>query len=184
MKKVLLFSALCFAFMAGCKSKTDGSIVYDTAVSAESQPVQQQAQPATQPAPPPAPQSQPEPAVTMHGDTAISSTGLKYIDMKKGTGATPHRGQTITVNYTGKLTNGKTFDSNVDPSFHHTQPFTTAIGVGQVIPGWDEGMLSMKVGGKRRLIVPASLGYGAQGMPPTIPGNSTLIFDVELLGVQ
>ena len=181
MKKVLLLSALCFALVAGCKSKTEGGIVYDTAASAEQQPAQQQAQPTP---PPPAAQPPVEPAHTMHGDTAISSTGLKYIDMKKGTGATPHRGQTITVNYTGKLTNGKTFDSNVDPSFHHTEPFKTAIGVGQVIPGWDEGMLTMKVGGKRRLIVPPGLGYGAQGMPPTIPGNSTLIFDVELLGVQ
>ena len=119
-----------------------------------------------------------------HGDTITTSSGLQYLDMKKGTGVSPTKGQTITVNYTGKLIDGKTFDSNVDPAFHHVQPFSTPIGVGRVIKGWDEGMLTMKVGGKRRLIIPASLGYGPNGMPPTIPGGATLIFDVELLKVQ
>ena len=180
MKKALLYSALCLAIMAGCKSKTEGDIVYDTTTTVQQTQPQQQAAPAPSEAPP----SSPEPATTRHGDTTISSTGLKYIDTKMGTGPSPKKGQTITVNYTGKLTNGQAFDSNVDPSFHHTEPYSTPIGVGQVIPGWDEGMLTMKVGGKRRLIVPSNLGYGAQGMPPKIPGNSTLVFDVELLGVQ
>jgi len=119
-----------------------------------------------------------------HGDTVTTASGLQYIDMKKGDGVSPTKGQTITVNYTGKLTDGKTFDSNTDPAFHHVQPFSTPIGVGRVIKGWDEGMLTMKVGGKRRLIIPAALGYGPNGMPPTIPGGATLIFDVELLKVQ
>ncbi len=130
----------------------------------------------------PAPTAAPE--MMKAGDTITTKSGLKYIDMKVGTGAMPVKGQTITVNYTGTLTNGKTFDSNVDPNFHHVEPFSTAIGVGRVIPAWDEGMLSMKVGGKRRLICPPNLAYGERGMPPTIPGNSTLIFDVELLKVQ
>jgi len=135
------------------------------------------------------PTAQPTAAMTMPkppkaGDTVTTASGLQYIDMTVGTGASPVKGQTITVNYTGKLTNGQTFDSNVDPTFGHVQPFSTAIGVGRVIPAWDEGMLSMKVGGKRRLICPPNLAYGQRGMPPTIPGNSTLIFDVELLKVQ
>jgi peptidylprolyl isomerase len=181
MKRILLLGAIGLALVTGCKSKSEGGIVYDTA--AQPQPTQTAAQQQT---PPPAAQQQPsiEQSYTKHGDTTISPTGLKFIDMKIGTGASPQRGQTITVNYTGKLTNGQTFDSNVDPKFGHPQPFTTAIGVGQVIPGWDEGMLTMKIGGKRRLIVPGPLGYGAQGMPPKIPGNATLIFDVELLGIQ
>jgi len=181
MKRIVLLGAIGLVLAAGCKSKSEGGIVYDTAAQA------QPAQPVQQPTPPPPPPHQSgsiEESYTKHGDTTISPTGLKFIDMKIGTGPSPQRGQTISVNYTGKLKNGQTFDSNVDPKFGHAQPFTTAIGVGQVIPGWDEGMLTMKVGGKRRLIVPGSLGYGAQGMPPKIPGNATLIFDVELLGVQ
>jgi peptidylprolyl isomerase len=182
MKRIVLLGAISLALVAGCKSKSEGGIVYDTA--AQAQPAQ--AQPVQQPTPPPpAHQSGSiEQSYTKHGDTTISPTGLKFIDLKVGAGASPQRGQTITVNYTGKLKNGQTFDSNVDPKFGHPQPFTTAIGVGQVILGWDEGMLTMKVGGKRRLIVPGSLGYGEQGMPPKIPGNATLIFDVELLGIQ
>lgn len=121
---------------------------------------------------------------TMHGDTVVTPSGLKYIDTKVGTGAMPKAQQTITVNYTGMLTNGQKFDSNVDPAFHHVEPFSTPIGVGMVIKGWDEGMMSMKVGGKRRLIIPSDLAYGPSGMPPTIPPSATLIFDVELLGVK
>ena len=86
----------------------------------------------------------------------------------------------VTVHYTGTLQNGKKFDSSVDRG----QPFQFAIGTGRVIKGWDEGVMTMKVGGKRRLIVPPELGYGALGRRPTIPGNSTLIFEVELLGVN
>lgn len=117
-------------------------------------------------------------------DTITTASGLKYIDTVIGTGVMPQKGQTVVVNYTGKLENGKTFDSNVDPAFKHVQPFSTAIGVGHVIPGWDEGLLSMKVGGERRLIIPAKLGYGAQGAGGVIPPNATLIFDVELVSVS
>jgi peptidylprolyl isomerase len=119
-----------------------------------------------------------------HGDTTVTPTGLMYIDKKVGTGAEPKKGQTIVVNYIGQLTNGTIFDANMGPTAKHKEPFKTAIGVGKVIPGWDEGMITMKVGGKRRLIVPSQLGYGERGMGQDIPPNSTLIFDVELTGVE
>lgn len=119
-----------------------------------------------------------------HGDTTVTASGLMYIDSKIGKGAMPKKGQNITVNYTGRLTDGTMFDSNVDPSKGHVQPLVTPIGVGKVIPGWDEGMMTMKVGGKRKLIVPGDLGYGAQGRGADIPPNATLIFDVELLKVE
>ncbi len=114
-------------------------------------------------------------------ETATTTTsGLKYEDIKVGTGAQPSNGQKVSVHYTGWLTNGKKFDSSVDRG----QPFQFVIGQGQVIKGWDEGVATMKIGGKRKLTIPPNLGYGAGGMPPVIPPNSTLIFEVELLGVQ
>ena len=108
-----------------------------------------------------------------------TADGLQIQDLTVGTGAEAKSGDTITVNYLGTLTNGTKFDSSYD----RHQPFTTQIGVGQVIKGWDEGMVGMKVGGKRKLIIPASLGYGSQDMG-SIPPNSTLIFEVELLSVK
>jgi len=111
-------------------------------------------------------------------------SGLQYEILQEGTGTSPQKGQQVTVHYTGWLEEngklGKKFDSSVDRG----QPFTFTIGVGQVIKGWDEGVLDMKVGEKRRLIIPANLGYGAQGAGGIIPPNATLIFDVELLGVK
>jgi peptidylprolyl isomerase len=114
------------------------------------------------------------------GSEVKTASGLKYTDLTVGTGATPQKGQTVTVHYTGTLENGKKFDSSVDRGV----PADFRIGVGAVIKGWDEGLMTMKVGGKRRLVIPANLGYGPSGRPPDIPGNSTLIFDVELLGVK
>jgi FKBP-type peptidyl-prolyl cis-trans isomerase len=114
------------------------------------------------------------------GSEVATASGLKYIDLVQGTGATPRRGQTVTVHYTGTLENGRKFESSVDRGV----PSDFRIGVGEVIKGWDEGLMSMKVGGKRKLIIPSNLGYGPMGKPPNIPGNSTLIFDVELLGVK
>ena len=115
---------------------------------------------------------------TVTGQIVTTASGLRYIDEKVGDGASPKPTDRVTVHYTGWLTNGTKFDSSVDRG----QPATFPLN--QVIKGWTEGVGSMKVGGKRRLVIPAALGYGAQGYPPTIPGNATLIFDVELLKIN
>jgi len=109
-----------------------------------------------------------------------TDSGLKYVDLVVGKGASPTRGRQVKVHYTGTLENGTKFDSSVD----RRQPFSFIIGVGQVIKGWDEGVMGMKVGGKRKLVIPANLGYGARGAGGVIPPNATLLFDVELLDVQ
>lgn len=106
--------------------------------------------------------------------------GTKYVDEVVGTGDEAKAGKTVTVHYTGKLTNGTKFDSSRD----HGQPFSFPLGGGQVIKGWDNGVAGMKVGGKRKLTIPPEEGYGAAGAGDRIPPNSTLVFDVELLGVQ
>ncbi|MCM3869074.1 MAG: FKBP-type peptidyl-prolyl cis-trans isomerase [Pyrinomonadaceae bacterium] len=113
------------------------------------------------------------------GAEIATASGLKYVDIVEGAGATPKTGQTVSVHYTGTLENGTKFDSSVDRG----QPYEFQIGQGEVIKGWDEGLASMKVGGKRKLIVPPALGYGARGSGK-IPPNSILLFDVELLGVR
>ena len=92
-------------------------------------------------------------------------------------------GDTLVMNYTGRLTNGTVFDSNVDPKFGHVEPFSFTLGAGQVIKGWDEGLLGMKIGEKKTLTIPPEKGYGAQVVGP-IPANSTLIFDVELIDIK
>lgn len=109
-----------------------------------------------------------------------TADGLKYQILKKGHGATAKAGQMVTVHYTGWLVDGTKFDSSVDRG----QPFQFSLGAHQVIQGWDEGVAGMKIGEKRKLTIPSSLGYGAQGAGGVIPPNATLIFDVELLGVQ
>jgi peptidylprolyl isomerase len=113
-----------------------------------------------------------------------TQSGLKMIDTKVGTGAMPKTGQTCVMHYTGWLyvdgKKGAKFDSSLD----RNEPFSFKIGQGQVIGGWDEGVATMKVGGKRTLIIPPDLGYGSRGAGGVIPPNATLIFDVELLGVK
>jgi len=113
-------------------------------------------------------------------DVPTTPSGLTYEDTTEGTGASPRPGQTAMVHYTGYLTDGTTFDSSVDRG----QPFGFPVGRGQVIKGWDEGVATMKVGGKRRLTIPPDLGYGVRGAGGVIPPNATLVFDVELLDVR
>jgi peptidylprolyl isomerase len=113
------------------------------------------------------------------GKEVTTASGLKYTDVTEGTGANPRPGQTVKVNYIGTLENGTKFDSSYD----HGKPYEFRIGRSEVIKGWDEGLMTMKVGGKRKLVVPSALAYGAAGRPG-IPPNSTLLFDVELLSIK
>lgn len=118
--------------------------------------------------------------ITIPADAITTESGLKYIDIVKGQGAIPQKGQTVIVNYTGWLMNGKKFDSSLD----RNKPFQFVLGEGQVIPGWEEGIKTMHVGGKRRLFIPYQLAYGEQGYPPVIPPKAMLVFDVQLLDVK
>lgn len=112
--------------------------------------------------------------------TTTTQSGLQYEELLEGNGASPQAGQLVSVHYTGWLTDGTKFDSSVDRG----QPFQFSIGQGQVIRGWDEGVLTMKIGGKRKLTIPPELGYGPRGAGGVIPPNATLVFEVELLGVS
>lgn len=115
-----------------------------------------------------------------------TKTGLQYEDIKVGTGSSPKVGDMVTVHYVGTFEDGKKFDSSRDRG----TPFKFRLGVGQVIPGWDEGVATMKIGGQRKLVVPGKLGYGPRGIQDrrtgqyVIPPNATLVFDVELLGIN
>lgn len=117
---------------------------------------------------------------TSEENMVTTPSGLKYIDIEEGDGAMPQKGQTVVVHYTGTLEDGSKFDSSRD----RNRPFSFKLGVGQVIKGWDEGVGTMKVGGRRKLIIPPELGYGSRGAGGVIPPNATLIFDVELLEVS
>ena len=114
------------------------------------------------------------------GQPTKTASGLEYWDIKVGTGAVAETGKQVKVDYTGWLTSGKKFDSSVGTG----QPFDFMLGASQVIKGWDEGVVGMKVGGKRQLRIPPDLAYGAAGHPPQIPASSTLIFDLKLVEVK
>ncbi|NOY17176.1 MAG: FKBP-type peptidyl-prolyl cis-trans isomerase [Gammaproteobacteria bacterium] len=110
----------------------------------------------------------------------ITDSGLKYEDIAEGNGDTAEAGQLVAVHYTGWLTDGNKFDSSKD----RNDPFRFKLGAGNVIRGWDEGVVGMKIGGTRKLTIPANLGYGAQGAGGVIPPNATLVFEVELLEIN
>jgi len=132
------------------------------------------------------PKPTPAPGAEKTSESKMQKTpsGLQYEDVKVGTGESPKKGQTVSVHYTGWLwengAKGKKFDSSVDRG----QPITFPVGTGRVIKGWDEGLMTMKVGGKRILLIPADLAYGSSGRPPVIPPNATLMFEVELIEVK
>jgi len=131
-----------------------------------------------QPQPKPAP-AQPAAAQPPSGETITLPSGLQYIELREGTGHTAEHGRRISVHYTGWLLDGTKFDSSVDRG----QPFEFVLSKGTVIDGWVEGVQGMRVGGRRQLIIPPDLAYGAEGAPPTIPPYATLVFEVELLAV-
>ncbi len=114
------------------------------------------------------------------GETVTTASGLKYVELVEGTGRAPTNGRMVSVHYTGTLEDGTKFESSLDRG----KPIQFPIGTGGVIKGWDEGIMTMKVGGKRKLIIPPNLGYGAAGRPPKIPPNTTLVFEVELVDAQ
>lgn len=125
------------------------------------------------------PQQNPMTSNESEPQLVTTPSGLQYKEITVGTGAMPQTGQNVVVHYTGRLTDGTKFDSSLD----RNQPFSFRIGAGQVIKGWDEGLSTMRVGGKRQLTIPPNLGYGARGAGGVIPPNATLVFDVELLRI-
>lgn len=157
--------ALALATVVACSSDRGAQQTGEEA--AMSQP---SSQPSTQPAGPP----------PVTGDTITTSSGLEYIVIRSGDGPQAEQGKVVSVHYTGWLTDGTKFDSSLDRG----QPIRFPVGTGHVIPGWDEAVGMMRVGDKWRIILPPAIAYGPQGRPPVIPPNSTLIFDVELVGVD
>jgi peptidylprolyl isomerase len=183
MKKLLIPIALAAA-LSGCGSSTAPGVqlapsggATEASVSATTTTASSSSSTVTTPKPP-SPLSK-EPVITVPAGAAPKTLVTK--DLIKGTGAVATSGSTITVNYVGALySNGKVFDA----SWKRNQTFTTPLSNGSVIPGWVQGIQGMRVGGRRELIIPPSLGYGASGSPPSIPPNATLIFVVDLLNVS
>lgn len=169
-----LLLSLAVLAAAGCAGRNGGSRSEDSATPQTTTQAAQTPAPAQQPAPPKME------APKMPENTVTTPSGLQYADLVVGTGATPKQGQLAVVHYTGWLTNGTKFDSSLDRG----QPFTFPLGQKRVIAGWDEGVATMQVGGKRRLTIPPNLAYGERGAGGVIPPNATLVFDVELLDIR
>lgn len=162
MSRKLHIIVLTLATLVACSSEREAQQTEEEAAA--------MSQPASQPSGPP--------AVT--GDTMTTSSGLQYIVLASGEGPQAAQGKIVSVHYTGWFTDGSKFDSSHDRGV----PIRFPLGMGQVIPGWDEAVGMMRVGDKWRIVVPPAIAYGEQGHPAGIPPNSTLIFDVELVGVD
>jgi peptidylprolyl isomerase len=173
---------VCTIVIASCSKDEQPTTAHDDKrpVRAAETPHRQLAQPQQRTAPALPETSDANPPGVPHLSGAVQTEeGVSFIDEVVGTGAAPEKGKAVKVHYTGWLTDGTKFDSSVDRG----DPINLRFNVGQVIKGWDVGLASMRVGGKRRLIIPAELGYGERGHSEVIPPDSTLVFDVELLEV-
>ncbi|TVQ24638.1 MAG: FKBP-type peptidyl-prolyl cis-trans isomerase [Leptolyngbya sp. DLM2.Bin15] len=160
-------------------SPTPEVTLADSSLSVPTEPELAQA-PSTQASDLMNPAESPSEVAPVADNLITTESGLKYVELVEGTGAIPQTGQTVVVHYVGTLEDGTQFDSSRD----RNRPFSFRLGTGQVIRGWDEGLSTMRVGGRRQLIIPPALGYGARGAGGVIPPNATLVFDVELLRIS
>jgi FKBP-type peptidyl-prolyl cis-trans isomerase len=171
MMRLVVLAVLVGALSVGCK-KTSSDSASSTKTDSGA---------GTSSSAPAAQSTTPAPAAAPSSATRTTSSGLQIQDTLVGTGATAETGKTVSVLYTGTFTDGTKFDSSAD---HGNQPMDVMLGAGSVIKGWDEGIVGMKVGGKRKLTIPPALAYGERGYPGAIPPNATLVFDIQLMGVK